>query len=192
MRKLLVPAALLACLALMPFAGAQDKKDNKEEPKYANLTYVPTADEVIDKMFEMAKVGKDDVIFDLGCGDARILYKAAKKYGTRGVGLDINGERIKEAMDQAAKYNVGTLVEVRHGDALKPKDVSDATVVALYMFPEFMNLWLPIAKEKLKPGTRIVSHDYSFSDWTPDQSVTVKSATREHKVHLWIVKGDKK
>ena len=90
MRKLLVPAALLLCLGLMPFAGAQDKKENKEEPKYANLTYVPTADEVIDKMFEMAKVGKNDVLFDLGCGDARILYKAAKKYGSRGVGLEIN------------------------------------------------------------------------------------------------------
>lgn len=192
MRKLLAPVGLFLCLSLMPFAGAQDKKENKEEPKYANLTYVPTADEVIDKMFELAKVGKDDVIFDLGCGDARILYKAAKKFGARGVGLEINPERIKEAMEQATKYNVGTLVEIRHGDALKPKDISDASVVVMYMFPEFMNLWLPIAKEKLKPGTRIVSHDYSFSNWEPDVSVTVKSSTREHKVLLWTVKENKK
>src|ERR1700730_4037900 len=85
--------------------GEKDKtKSKKDEPKYNNPTYVPTADEVIAKMFEMAKVTKQDVIFDLGCGDARILYMAAKKFGARGVGLELNPVRIKEAMDQAEKY----------------------------------------------------------------------------------------
>lgn len=191
MKRLMQFAALglIVCLPLV--GGAGDEKKNTVKPKYANLTYVPTADEVILEMFKMGKIGKDDVIFDLGCGDGRILYMAAKKYGTRGVGLDINPDRIVEAMDQAKKYDVGTLVEIRHGDALKPKDIGDATVVALYMFPEFMNLWLPIAKEKLKPGTRILSHDYQFSDWAPDQTVTVRSSTREHKVHMWTIPGKK-
>ena len=154
-------------VALPLWAGGGDG-GNTEKPKYNNETYVPTADEVIHKMFEMGKVSKDDLIFDLGCGDGRILYMAAKK------------------------YDVGTLVEIRHGDALRPKDLSDATVVVLYMFPEFMNLWLPIAKEKLRPGTRILSHDYTWDakyNWPPDQSVTVKSSVREHRVHMWTVRG---
>jgi Ribosomal protein L11 methylase len=141
-------------------AGEKGKKDKADEkPKYANTTYVPTADEVIHKMFEMGKVNKNDVIFDLGCGDNRILYMAAKKFGSRGVGIEINPDRIRECMEQYEKYNGGkefgkllSLVEVRHGDALKVKDIGDATVVVMYMFPEFMDLWFPIAKEKLKPG----------------------------------------
>jgi SAM-dependent methyltransferase len=191
------------------WVGAGDKtknagktKDAAERPKYANTTFVPTADEVIDKMFELGKVTKKDVIFDLGCGDNRICFKAAKKFGCRGVGIEINPDRIREAMDQYEKYNGGkefrvaddgsppllTLVETRQGDALKVKDIGDATVVVMYMFPEFMNLWLPIARDKLKPGTRILSHDYSFSEWEPDLTVTVKSSTREHKVHMWTMK----
>jgi SAM-dependent methyltransferase len=167
--------------------------EDPAKPKYNVQTYLPTADEVILKMFEMAKVDEKDVVFDLGCGDGRILYMAAKKFGCRCVGLETNPDRIVEAMVLAKKYNVGELVEIRHGDALKPKDISDATVVVLYMFPEFMNLWQPIAKEKLKPGTRILSHDYEWNigNWDPDQTVVVRSPTREHKVHLWTVKGKK-
>src|SRR5436853_2120567 len=186
MKRLMMLLAVGTLMSLPLLGGAQDTKE-KPKPEYSDFTYVPTADEVIFKMFEMGKVNKDDVIFDLGCGDGRILYMAAKKFGARGVGLDLNPERIKEAMDQSVKFDVGTLVEIRHGDALKPKDLSDATVVVMYMFPKFMNLWQPIAKEKLKPGTRILSHDYAWEigDWPPDQTVTVKSATREHKVHMW-------
>src|SRR5262245_269956 len=188
------------------YSGAGEKKKDdpkKDDPKYANFTYVPTADEVIYKMFDMAKVNKNDVIFDLGCGDNRILYMAAKKFGCRGVGIDLNPERIKESMDQYVKFNkdnaIGTLVEVRHGDALKVKDIGDASVVVMYMFPEFMDLWQPIALKHLKPGTRIVSHDYSWHNdkpgvvaWEPDETVKVRSATREHTVHMWTVKERKK
>jgi cyclopropane fatty-acyl-phospholipid synthase-like methyltransferase len=194
MLKRSLPFALFALLLATVFhAGAQDagKQDSgkKEDAKYSNPTYVPTADEVINKMFEMAKVNKNDVIFDLGCGDGRILYMAAQRFGSRGVGLELNPVRIREAMDQAEKYKVGTLVEIRHGDALKVKDISDATVVALYMFPEFLDLWFPIAKEKLKPGTRIVSHDYKWTNgWEPTAEETVKSAHRDnHRAILWIV-----
>jgi cyclopropane fatty-acyl-phospholipid synthase-like methyltransferase len=195
--------AFLLVLSLVVTAGvsAGGKKDD-EKPKYANTTYVPTADEVIYKMFELAKVNKDDTIFDLGCGDNRILYMAAKKYGCRGVGIEINPDRIREAMDQYEKFNGGkefgkllSLVEVRHGDALKVKDIGDASVVVMYMFPEFMDLWFPIAEAKLKPGTRILSHDYSWTKgWEPVKTEMVKSTQRDsHKVLMWIVpeKGKK-
>jgi len=185
----LVLASLLVILALTFSAGAGEKKGGKDDPKYSNFTYVPTADEVIEKMFEMGKVNKNDMIFDLGCGDGRILFMAAKKFGAHGVGIDLNPERIKEAMDQAKKYDVGTKVEIRFGDALKIKDLSDATVVVMYMFPEFMDLWFPIAQEKLKPGTRILSHDYSWTKgWEAKQTETVKSSHRDnHKVIMWVV-----
>ncbi len=162
------------------------------EPAHYNPFYVPSADEVIDKMFEMANVTKNDVLFDLGCGDGRILYRAAKKFGCRGVGLELNPIRIREAMDVAEKHQVGTLVEIRHADALQPKDLQDATVVVLYMHPEFMDLWFPIAEKTLRPGTRIVAHDYTWTDavkaWKPTATATVKSSYRDnHKVFLWIV-----
>src|SRR5262249_23232425 len=137
------------------------------------------------------------VIFDLGCGDNRILYMAAKKFGCRGVGIEINPDRIREAMDQYEKYNGGkefgkllSLVEVRHGDALKVKDIGDATVVVMYMFPEFMALWSPIAQEKHKPGTRIVSHDYRGTKGGEGvKSETVKSSPRDtHKVIMWVAR----
>ncbi len=187
--------------------GEKDKakeKDKKFDPKYANTTYVATADEVIYKMFDMAKVTEKDVIFDLGCGDNRILYMAAKKHGARGVGIEINPDRVREAMDQYEKFNGGkdfgkllSLVEFRHGDALKVKDLKDATVVVMYMFPEFMDLWFPIAEKTLKPGTRIVSHDYSWTDavkgWEPKETATVKSSSRDnHKVIMWVVPEKKK
>jgi cyclopropane fatty-acyl-phospholipid synthase-like methyltransferase len=180
---------LFAVLLSNVFSAGADAPIKKEEPKYSNPTYVPTADEVINKMFEMAKVNKSDVIFDLGCGDGRILYMAAQKYGTFGVGVELNPVRIREAMDQAEKYKVGTLVEIRQADALKVKDIGDATVVVLYMFPEFLDLWFPIAKEKLKPGTRIVSHDYKWTKgWEPTAEATVRSTSRDnHRVILWIV-----
>jgi hypothetical protein len=187
-----LPLAGLVCLLLTSHETGAGDKDNKSlpgaKPKFANLTFVPTADEVIEKMFELGQVTKKDILFDLGCGDNRICFMAAKKFGCKGVGVEINPVRIREAMDMAEKYAVGLLVETRHGDALNVKDLGDATVVVMYMFPEFMNLWEPIAKAKLRPGTRILSHDYRFSKWEPDLSVTVKSATREHKVYMWTVK----
>ncbi len=194
--------ALLLAFVFTAGAGEGGKGDKGDKPKYANTTYVPTADEVIHKMFEMAKINKDDVLFDLGCGDNRILYMAAKKFGCRGVGVEINPDRVREAMDQYEKHNGGkdfgkllSLVEFRHGDALKVKDLGDASVVVMYMFPEFMDIWFPTAQEKLKPGTRILSHDYSWTKgWEAKQVETVKSSSRDnHKVLMWVVpeKGEK-
>lgn len=199
------------CIAIFTsgmLAGG-DKKKDKNDPKYNNPTFVPTADEVIEKMFQMAKVNKNDVIFDLGCGDNRICFMAAKKFGCRGVGIETNPVRIREAMDMFDKFNKDDaivygpvklpLVETRHGDALAMKDLKDATVVVMYMFPEFMTLWQPIAEKTLKPGTRILSHDYEWdyqalpNAWKPVATHTVKSSTRDnHKAIMWIVPEKKK
>lgn len=194
--------------------GAQ-QKDKKDDPKYNTETWVPTADEVIEKMFEMGKVTKKDLIFDLGCGDNIICFQAAKKFGCRGVGIETNPVRIRGAMDKFDELNKDgslvysdvklPLVETRHGDALECKDIGDATVVVMYMFPEFMTLWFPIAHAKLKPGTRILSHDYSWDKdavrerygltaWEPVATAHVKSKSRDnHKVLMWVVpeKGKK-
>jgi SAM-dependent methyltransferase len=202
---------LAMCLCLLTggliVGGDKGKgKDKKDDPKYNNPTFVPTADEVIEKMFEMGKINKSDYIFDLGCGDNRICFMAAKKFGARGVGIETNPVRIREAMDMFDKYNKDDaivygpvklpLVETRHGDALAMKDIKDATVVVMYMFPEFMDLWFPIAEKNLKPGTRILSHDYSWGEdkpWKPVATATVKSASRDnHKVIMWVVPEKKK
>jgi SAM-dependent methyltransferase len=182
-------AALL--LALTGAVLSQDKKEKEEEEKF-NLIYVPTDEEVVEKMFEMAKVKKGDVVFDLGCGDGRIVCMAAKKFGTKGVGIDLNPERIKDSLATVKKYGVKDLVDIRLGDALKVKDLDRATVVCLYMLPEFMVKLEPIAKKTLKPGTRIVSHDYKWSDnWPPDETVEFKGPRRTHTLYLWTVKGNK-
>ncbi len=205
LKRILAVCIFAGALVVLTTGGANGKaKDKKDDPKYNNPTFVPTADEVIEKMFEMGKVNKNDVIFDLGCGDNRICFMAAKKFGARGVGIETNPVRIREAMDMFDKYNKNDaivygpvklpLVETRHGDALAMKDIGDATVVVMYMFPEFMDLWFPIAEKKLKPGTRILSHDYSWTNgWEPVATANVKSSSRDnHKVLMWVVPEKKK
>jgi cyclopropane fatty-acyl-phospholipid synthase-like methyltransferase len=193
--------AAVGLVGLLSLAGAEvlrcQEKD-KEAPKY-NLIYVPTEVEVIEKMFDMAKVSKKDVVYDLGCGDGRIVALACKKFGCRGVGIDLNPERIKECMDTIKKYNVESFVEsgklqYRLGDALKVCDFDQATVVMLYMLPQFMDLLEPVAKQKLKPGTRIVSHDYRWADkdWEPDVTIeSFKGPSRTHTLYMWTVKEKK-
>jgi len=190
LRRFFFVGAALA-LALLSLSSGLQADDDRDEKKY-NLIYVPTPEIVVEKMFEMAKVKKGDVVYDLGCGDGRVVAIAAKKFGTRGVGIDLNPVRIKEAHETVKKYKVEKLVEIRQGDALKVKDFNKATVVALYMLPEFMNWLEPIAKKTLKPGTRIVSHDYKWdSDWQPEQTIEFKGPERTHILYLWTV-PDKK
>jgi len=184
---------MLAGLALVPFVGLRAGAGDKGL-KF-NLIYVPTDEKVIEKMFDMAKVGKDDVVFDLGCGDGRICAMACKKFGSRGVGVDLNPERIKECMDTIKKYDVIEFVnkgmlEYRLGDALKVPDLSKASVIMLYMLPEFMDLLEPIARKALKPGSRVVSHDYRWrvGNWEPDETVEFKGPSRTHTLYLWTVK----
>jgi len=192
-RRLFGSAGLLA-IALLPFVAGAQAGDDKEDKKF-NLVFVPTPESVVEKMFDMAKVNKKDVLFDLGCGNGIIVCMAAKKYGIKAVGVDLNPVRIKECHEMVKKFGVEKLVDIRQGDALKVKDFDRASVVMLYMLPEFMNWLEPIAKKKLKPGTRIISHDYKWDDergWLPDMTVEFKGPERTHTLYMWTVKAPKK
>ena len=155
------------------------------------VIYVPTPDDVVDAMCKMAKVTKDDVVYDLGCGDGRIVIAAVAKFGAkRGVGIDLDPERVKDSKENAKKHKLSSeQIEFREGNVLKIDDLSKATVVMLYM-GEDINLRLrPILQKTLKPGSRIVSHRFTMGDWKPDRTEKINStAGYECLVHLWTIK----
>jgi uncharacterized protein (TIGR03000 family) len=167
-------------------AKKEEPKKEEEEPKLT-VPYVPTPQEVVDEMLKLADVKKDDVVYDLGCGDGRIVVTAAKKYGAKGVGVDLNPERIKESLANVKKNEVEDLVKIQKGDVLKT-DVSGATVVTLYLLPKVNLELMPILKKSLKPGSRVVSHDFDMGDWKPDKTVEVKDKDgTDHTLYLWII-----
>src|SRR5262249_13567468 len=135
--------------------------------------YVPTPPEVVDRMLEIAQVKSGDVIYDLGSGDGRIIIRAAKRYAVRRVGIEIDGGVVQKAKNNAFKEKVEHLVEFRAEDALKV-DVSPATVVTLYMLPEFNSKLRPFFDREVKPGTRVVSHDFEIQGWVPDKVERIK------------------
>ena len=153
-----------------------------------DVIYVPTPQKVVDEMLKLAGVTKDDIVYDLGCGDGRIVVEAAKRYGARGVGIDYDMKRIEEAKDRAAREGVADRVEWRHQDILEA-DFSDATVVTIYLLPS-SNERLRPKLEALKPGTRIVANDYGIGDWEPLEKDRVWVHERGHHVYLWRV-GEK-
>ncbi len=147
-----------------------------------DVIYVPTPQPVVDAMLELAGVGRDDVLYDLGSGDGRIPVTAARRFGTRGVGIDIEPVRIREANANARAAGVTDLVTFRREDLFQT-DFSEATVVTLYLLPK-LNLRLrPILLEQLKPGTRIVSHAFDMGDWDPEQVVRVDGTV----IYMWTV-----
>ena len=146
-----------------------------------DVHFVPTPDAVVEAMLEVAKVSGKDVLYDLGSGDGRIPITAAKKYGTRGVGIDIDPERIKEANENLKSSGVADKVRFIEGDLFQ-QDLSQATVITLYLLPA-LNLKLRPKLLKLKPGTRIVSHDFDMGDWKPEQTLKVGRST----VYFWRV-----
>ena len=157
----------------------------KKASRKPDVIYVPTPQEVVDKMLELAEVKKDDLVYDLGCGDGRIVVTAAKKYGCRGVGYDINPKRIKESLNNVEKNNVGNLVRIEQEDIFT-LDLSKANVITLYLLPS-LNVKLIPQLEKLKPGSRIISHDFDMRGVTPDKIVKINSDNvySEHTVYLW-------
>ncbi len=147
-----------------------------------DVPYVPTPMPVVDAMLDLAKVGKSDVVYDLGCGDGRIVVRAASRFGCRGVGVDLNPERVKEAKENAVKSGVTQLTRFEVGDVFD-FDFSPATVVTMYLLPS-VNLKLrPRLLKELKPGTRIVSHDFNMGDWAPQ---TTREVSRS-RIYLWTV-----
>lgn len=151
-------------------------------PRVPDVPYVPTSQKVVDAMLKLADVKKNDVVYDLGCGDGRIVITAAKKHGARGVGIDIAAERIAEANENAKKAGVTDKVKFIRGDLFE-SDFSDATVVTLYLLSS-VNLKLrPMLFEQLKPGTRVVSHTFDMGDWPPEKTVNVKGST----IYYWTI-----
>ncbi|MCW5604718.1 MAG: class I SAM-dependent methyltransferase [Burkholderiales bacterium] len=147
-----------------------------------DVIFVPTPNDVVDKMFELAKVTARDVVYDLGCGDGRIVISAAQKFGARGVGIDIDPQRIAEATANIKSAGVGDKVRLIEGDLFEA-DISEATVVTLYLLTR-LNLKLrPKLQKELRPGTRIVSHAFDMGDWAPEQQASVGGTT----VYLWRV-----
>jgi 23S rRNA G2445 N2-methylase RlmL len=147
-----------------------------------DVPYVPTSEEVVAEMLRLANVTKQDLLYDLGSGDGRIVIAAAKQFGTRGVGIDIDPERVREANENAQRAGVAHLVTFIEGDIFEA-DISPATVVTMYLLPE-VNLRLrPKLLSQLRPGARIVSHNYDLGDWKPDRRVRVGT----HLVFYWRV-----
>jgi hypothetical protein len=150
-----------------------------------DVIFVPTPPEVVDEMLAVAKVGPNDVLYDLGSGDGRIPITAAKRFGTRGLGVDIDPQRIAEANENAKAAGVTDKVKFIQGDLFE-MDLSNATVITLYLLPE-LNLKLRPKLLALKPGTRIVSHAFDMGDWKPEQTLQVGTRT----VYYWRVPAKK-
>jgi SAM-dependent methyltransferase len=178
-------SALLA--TQLSVAGQQAPAKRPDAPQLA--PYVPTPQEVVDRMLQLAGVGKGDVVYDLGCGDGRIPITAAQRYGARGVGVDIDPQRIAEANANARQAGVSHLVSFRLQNALTT-DVSEATVVTLYLLSASNLKLRPILTRQLKPGARIVSHAFSMGDWEPDKVDTfTDTANSARTLYLWKADG---
>lgn len=151
-----------------------------------DVPYVPTKEIVVEEMLKMANVSGDDVLYDLGSGDGRIPITAAKKFGTRGVGVDINPLRIEEANANAKNANVTDKVKFIEGN-LFDMDFSEATVLTLYLLPQ-VNMKLRPKILNLKPGTRVVSHNYDMGDWKPEQVKKIETDNGYvHTIYYWVV-----
>lgn len=157
----------------------------EEQPtRQPDVIFVPTPQEVVDKMLDLAGVRPGEIVYDLGCGDGRIPVTAAKKFGVKAWGFDINPVRVKESLETVAKNNVGMLVTIKQQDIFE-LDLSKADVVTLYLLPQ-LNVKLIPQLDKLKPGCRIVSHDFDMRGVRPKQELTyTPQGGREHRIYLW-------
>lgn len=152
------------------------------------VPFVRSTPEVIDRMLELADVKPGDVVYDIGSGDGAIIIRAAKKYGAKGVGIEIDRDLVLKARNNAFREKVEHLVEFRAQDAFTA-DVSPATVVTLYMLPDFNAKLRPMLDRQLKPGSRVVSHDYPIQGWVPDKVERVKGDfLHDHTVMLFEIR----
>lgn len=160
------------------------------------IRYVPTPQQIVTAMMKLAGVGKEDVVYDLGCGDGRIVITAVRAFGAkRGVGVDLDPKRLAEARRNAQEAGVEKQIELRRENVLHVKDLSKATVVMLYLSDDLNELLRPILEKQLKPGTRIVSHRFRMGDWKPDKTETHTVAGGRYpgtyRIHLWTIKNEK-
>ena len=172
----------IAALVLMFGMVSGSEAQPQREP---DVVYIPTPPDVVDMMLRLAEVTKDDVLYDLGCGDGRILVAAAKKYGCKAVGFDIDPQRVQESRENVKRNGLDELVTIEEKDVFT-LDLRPATVIAIYLLPS-LNVKLIPQLEKLGPGSRIVSHDFSMKGVKPDAVLTMESEedSKEHTVYLW-------
>ena len=168
----------LGALGVAPWLAAQDQAPTRGP----DVIFVPTPNEVVDAMLKMAAVTKADTVFDLGCGDGRIVIAAAQRYGSRGVGIDIDPERVAEATENVRKAKVSDRVRIVQGDLFEA-DISAATVVTLYLLTDLNRKLRPKLLRDLAPGTRVVSHAFDMGDWKPERQANVKGSN----VYLWRI-----
>ena len=185
LRRRTVLCFLTGAILAVPVASFQATQPRRQP----DVPFVPTTEEAVQAMLKLADVTKNDVLYDLGCGDGRIVIAAAKLYGTRGVGIDINPVRIAEAKENARKAGVENLVRFEENDLFQA-DIHEATVVSLFLLTS-VNLKLrPKLLQDLKPGTRIVSNTFDMGDWVPEKESTVngpEDAFLSRKLYLWKI-----
>jgi hypothetical protein len=182
-----IVAVALLLIATAPFnlavAQAQEGKI---------VPYVPTPQEVVERMLELAQIKKGDVLYDLGSGDGRIVVTAAKKYGVRASGFEIDPQRIKESTENIKKAGVGHLVEIRQQD-IRNVDLSPASVLTMYLLPEVNLMIRPNIWKQMKAGSRVVSHDFDMGDWKALKTENMKDSLNwDHTLYLWHVQGAQK
>jgi SAM-dependent methyltransferase len=168
----------------------EPEEEEEQADKEPDVIFVPTPQGVVDKMLELAEVKKGDVVYDLGCGDGRIVVTAAKKFGVKATGFDVDPQRIKESTANVKKNEVGDLVTIKKQDIFT-LDLAPASVVTLYLLPD-LNVKLIPQLEKMKPGSRIVSHDFAMRGVKPDKTITIRAKNdygteREHTIYLWTI-----
>jgi SAM-dependent methyltransferase len=181
-RRALRAAALLALVSALPRARAQAVAP--ERP--LDVPYVPTPMGVVDAMLGLASVRKSDTLIDLGCGDGRIVIRAAERFGCRGIGVDLDPVRVAEARQNAREKKVEALTQFVVGDVFE-FDFSKATVVTMYLLPSINLKLRPRLQAELAPGTRIVSHDFDMGDWKPERRREVENSV----IYLWTIPNRK-
>jgi SAM-dependent methyltransferase len=181
--------ALVVPISLIVVPGHGQEKGTREP----DVIYVPTPVDVVDKMFELADIRPGEVVYDLGCGDGRIPVMASKKYGVRSWGFDINPVRVRESLENVKKNRVESLVTIKQQDIFE-LDLSKADVITLYLLPR-LNVKLIPQLDKLKPGCRIVSHDFNMDGVRPKREIRFRpsggDSIREHTVYLWVTPLEK-
>lgn len=177
-------AALLAALAACLVSCAPTRVPAQPDAMDADVLYLPTPYPVVDAMLRLAQVRPGDRLYDLGAGDGRIVIAAARDYGIRAVGIELDARKVAEARANVRRAGLQHLVEIRQGDALTA-DLADATVVTVFLFPGINARLAPRLRKQLRPGARVVSHRFGLGDWPPDRQVRALG----HPLLLWIVRA---
>ncbi len=177
LKAMLVVAAMLSM-------GANQNEQNAQWMRTPDVVYVGTPYDVVSRMLQMAQIKKDDLVYDLGCGDARMLILAAQKYGCRAIGYDIDPEQVRISRENVAKNHVEDLVKIVQADIFT-LDLREADVIPMYLLPEMNQKLLP-QLEKLKPASRLVSHNYDLEGIVPDKTVDMISNEDNASHHLYL------